>query len=97
MATILANRLVPGPLDRYLARTNYEAQQAAELGPQAATPNIWDPPDGDPGAHGPFDDRAHPRSVQAWAAERRTVLRGGAALAAAGAVAWAAARRSARP
>jgi NAD(P)-dependent dehydrogenase (short-subunit alcohol dehydrogenase family) len=96
VATILANRVAPGWLDRYLARTNYEAQQAPDLGPQASTPNLWVPPEGDPGARGAFDDRAHPRSLQVWATERRAALSGGAALAAAGAVAWAAARRSSR-
>jgi NAD(P)-dependent dehydrogenase (short-subunit alcohol dehydrogenase family) len=69
-ATILANRLAPALLDRYLARTGYGSQQT----PQAAKPgqpdNLVHPVDGssghDHGAHGAFDDRSHGRSLQLW-------------------------------
>jgi NAD(P)-dependent dehydrogenase (short-subunit alcohol dehydrogenase family) len=84
VATILANRMAPGLLDHYLARTNLEAQQAGELGPQRSTPNLWEPPAGDPGAHGPFDERSHGRSAQLWASEHRGWLAGVAAVLGAG-------------
>ena len=45
--------LVPGLLDRYLARTNYEAQQSEEPEDPDRPDNLWSPVPGDPGAHGP--------------------------------------------
>jgi NAD(P)-dependent dehydrogenase (short-subunit alcohol dehydrogenase family) len=88
-ATILANRLAPGLLDRYLAMTNVDAQQTHEPMDPRRPANLWDPVPGDPGAHGDFDATAHPRSLQTWATERRGLL----ALAGAGLVAGAAALR----
>ena len=86
VATILANRIAPGLLDRYLARTNFRAQQASRLGPQRSTPNLWEPPAEDPGVHGVFDDRSHPRSLQVWATEHRRWVVGAGALAVAAAI-----------
>jgi NAD(P)-dependent dehydrogenase (short-subunit alcohol dehydrogenase family) len=66
-ATILANRVAPALLDRYLARTGYDSQQTGEREPERPD-NLWKPVDeprgDDHGAHGEFDDRSHPRSVQ---------------------------------
>jgi NAD(P)-dependent dehydrogenase (short-subunit alcohol dehydrogenase family) len=73
VATILANRLLPGALDHYLARTNYQAQQSEEPEDPSRPDNLWKPVPGDPGAHGRFDDKAHPRSLQAWATTHRGV------------------------
>ena len=66
-ATILANRVAPALLDRYLARTGYDSQQTGE--PKPSRPdNLWEPVDeprgDDHGAHGEFDDRSHGRSAQ---------------------------------
>ena len=65
-ATVLANRVVPALLDRYLARTGYDSQQTGERQPADQPGNLWQPQDQAPGtdhgAHGEFDDRAHPRS-----------------------------------
>jgi NAD(P)-dependent dehydrogenase (short-subunit alcohol dehydrogenase family) len=66
-ATILANRVAPALLDRYLARTGYNSQQTGER--EGDRPdNLWEPVDeprgDDHGAHGEFDDRSHPRSAQ---------------------------------
>jgi NAD(P)-dependent dehydrogenase (short-subunit alcohol dehydrogenase family) len=83
VATILANRVAPGLLDRYLAATNYRAQQDPALGPQRSTPNLWEPPAGDQGTHGVLGDRSHGRSLQVWATEHRPwVAAAGAAVAA---------------
>jgi len=70
-ATILANRIAPGVLDRYLSRTGYDAQQTDEPTPADPPANLWEPVPGDPGAHGPFDAVAHPRSAQLAAATNR--------------------------
>lgn len=68
VATILGNRVAAGLLDRYLARTGYDAQQTAEPTAAGRPHNLWQPLDRaggeDFGAHGAFDDRSHPRSPQ---------------------------------
>ena len=74
VATLLANAVVPGVLDRYLARTGYSAQQTADPQPGDAPPNLWEPADGpagqDFGAHGIFDAQARSYSSQQWASQR---------------------------
>jgi NAD(P)-dependent dehydrogenase (short-subunit alcohol dehydrogenase family) len=74
VTTLVANRLVPGVLDRYLARTGYEAQQTDQPADPERPFNLWEPVDGrggrDFGAHGSFDDEAVNRSLQAWVARR---------------------------
>jgi NAD(P)-dependent dehydrogenase (short-subunit alcohol dehydrogenase family) len=86
-ATLLANQLAPGLLDRYLARTGYQGQQTSQRADPERPSNLWEPVPGDRGAHGPFDHRAHPRSAQAWTSRHHGLLAGTAALAAAGAAA----------
>jgi NAD(P)-dependent dehydrogenase (short-subunit alcohol dehydrogenase family) len=71
VATLLANKFVPGLLDRYLARTGYDSQQTGEReDDHDRSGNLWQPADGaggrDHGAHGEFDRKSHPRSVQQW-------------------------------
>jgi NAD(P)-dependent dehydrogenase (short-subunit alcohol dehydrogenase family) len=67
-ATVLANRVVPALLDRYLARTGYDSQQTGEREPLNRPDNLWQPQDElsgtDRGAHGEFDDKAHPRDSE---------------------------------
>src|SRR5207237_488144 len=84
VATILAQRLVPGLLDRYLARTNVDAQQTGEPVPPQWPDNLFAVPDRDEGAHGIFDAEAKARSAQLWAAIHRRALGAGGLLAAAG-------------
>ncbi len=91
VATILGNRVAGGLLDRYLARTNYQAQQRDQRADPGQPANLWEPAPGDPGAHGDFDAQAHPHSVQAVANRYKTAVLGAFALAAGAAVA--AARR----
>lgn len=87
MATLAANAIVPGLLDRYLARTGFSSQQTTSprKDPDAAV-NLWAPADSPGGhdytAHGSFDDHATGRSAQLWASQHH-----GALLAAGGAVA----------
>jgi NAD(P)-dependent dehydrogenase (short-subunit alcohol dehydrogenase family) len=98
-ATLLANAVAPGILDRYLARTGFSGQQTAERRDPDQPVNLWHPADGpgepDAGAHGTFDDRAHDRSAQLWASQHHGLLAaiGGGLAAAAGAAAWARRRR----
>ncbi|MDP9359085.1 MAG: SDR family oxidoreductase [Chloroflexota bacterium] len=86
---ILANKIAPGLLDRYLARTNYKAQQAERPVAPDRLDNLWAPLPGDHGAHGDFDKRAHEVSLQWWLMTHRAWLAVGAgAVGAAGAVLW---------
>jgi NAD(P)-dependent dehydrogenase (short-subunit alcohol dehydrogenase family) len=71
---IMANRLVPGLLDHYLAWTGYEAQMTPQLDPGDRPSNLWEALSGDRGAHGRFDDQAHAVAPQVWLAEHRGVL-----------------------
>ena len=67
-ATILANRLAPALLDRYLARTGYDSQQTKSREDPGRPDNLWEPVDQPPGedhgAHGEFDGKSHSRSAQ---------------------------------
>src|SRR3569833_314995 len=90
VGTLLANRIAPSLLDRYLARTGYKSQQTERRRDPGQPANLWRPADGkdghDFGAHGSFDDSAHPRSYQLWADQNRgpLAIAAGAVLAATG-------------
>ncbi|MBV9846543.1 MAG: SDR family oxidoreductase [Kutzneria sp.] len=83
VGTLLASKIVPGLLDRYLARTGYRAQQTPQPRDPDQPTNLWQPADDsageDFGAHGRFDDHAAARSPQLWAAQHRGLLAGVAA------------------
>jgi short-subunit dehydrogenase len=93
-ATLVANSVVPGALDRYLGTTGFDAQQTDQPADPGRPANLWKPVPGDRGAHGDFDPRSHPRSAQLWATTHRAWLALGA-VAGAGAAALAS-RRSRR-
>jgi short-subunit dehydrogenase len=81
---ILGNKLAPGLLDRYLARTGYDGQQTDELADPDRPHNLWTAVDDqtDHGAHGVFDHRARAWSPQLWATtHRRSLALAGAGLA----------------
>ena len=82
--TILGNRVAAGLLDRYLARTGYDGQQTEDAPRPEIGDNLWHPVEGDQGAHGDFDDRAHSHSPVTWVSMNRRAAVGavGAALAA---------------
>jgi NAD(P)-dependent dehydrogenase (short-subunit alcohol dehydrogenase family) len=76
--TIVANRVIGGLLDRYLARTGVASQQTDQSRDPEAPTNLWDPADGeygrDFGAHGPFDSTSHTHSPQQWASRHEVAL-----------------------
>jgi hypothetical protein len=82
------NAVAPGLLDRYLARTGFKAQQTGQPKDPDQPANLWEPADGgdghDFGAHGAFDQRAKPRSVQVFASQHHKALLGAGAAAVAG-------------
>lgn len=59
---ILANRIAPGLIDRYLARAGYSGQLSDEPLGDEAPANLYEPVPGDYGAHGRFDARSRGRS-----------------------------------
>jgi short-subunit dehydrogenase len=71
---ILANRIAPGLLDHYLARTGYDAQQHNGAADPNAANNLWEPAPGDYGAHGVFNEGARSRSLQLWMTKHRFPL-----------------------
>jgi NAD(P)-dependent dehydrogenase (short-subunit alcohol dehydrogenase family) len=83
VATILANKVAPALLDRYLARTGYRSQQTAQEADPGQPDNLLTPVDGinghDFGAQGVFGDRSHGRSLQLWLSQHAGVASGVAA------------------
>jgi len=61
---ILANRVAPGLLDRYLAKVGYSGQLADKPTAPDAPANLFEPVPGDYAAHGRFDDQARNRSCE---------------------------------
>lgn len=94
-ATLLANAVAPGLLDRYLARTGFSSQQTDQRRDPDQPENLWHPADDrrDYGAHGTFDQRSHAWSPQVWASQHHGLLAAAGAAVAAGTLAW----RRARP
>ena len=63
---VLGERLAPWFLDWYLGKTGYGSQMTKQpLNGGPSHDNLYEPVDGDAdrGAHGPFDDKAHSRSL----------------------------------
>jgi NAD(P)-dependent dehydrogenase (short-subunit alcohol dehydrogenase family) len=83
---IVGNKIAPGLADRYLARTGYDSQQIDEPVPPDRPDNLFEPVPGDFAAHGRFDSRAKPRSVQLWLTKHRRWLFAGALAAGLGAL-----------
>jgi hypothetical protein len=77
---IVANKIAPGLLDRYLGRTGYDSQQGEDPLPPDRPANLWQPVPGLHRAHGSFDEQAKPYSGTLWLdTHRGWVLAAGAA------------------
>jgi NAD(P)-dependent dehydrogenase (short-subunit alcohol dehydrogenase family) len=83
---IVGNKIAPGLADRYLARTGYDSQQIDEPVLPDRPDNLFEPLPGDFAAHGRFDSRAKPRSVQLWLTKHRRWFFAGALAAGLGAL-----------
>jgi short-subunit dehydrogenase len=59
---ILANKLIPGWLDHYLAKAGYDGQLTKEAAAEPEPGNLFRPVPGRFAAHGRFDDRSSDRS-----------------------------------
>ncbi len=80
--TLVANALVPGLLDRYLAIMGVRSQQTGQPANSSRPSNLWQPVDeeprgGDYGAHGDFDKRSNARSYQVWLSQHHGLVYGG--------------------
>ena len=77
-ATLAANALAPGLLDRYLGRTGFSSQQSKQRRDPDAPENLWDPADGpdgrDFGTRGAFTDRSVSSDPQLWASHHHGLL-----------------------
>ncbi|MFB7909878.1 SDR family oxidoreductase [Kitasatospora sp. NPDC056076] len=77
-ATLIANAVAPGMLDRYLARTGFSSQQDDRPQAKDHPTNLWEPADGKHGhdytAHGSFDARSTRRSPQLWASQHHATI-----------------------
>lgn len=70
---IIANRVAPAYLDRYLARTGYGSQQTDEPKDPGKPDNLMSPVPVNFGAHGRFDRRARNFSIQLWLDKNRAL------------------------
>ncbi|MGH7212009.1 MAG: SDR family oxidoreductase, partial [Acetobacteraceae bacterium] len=69
---ILANRIAPGLIDHYLAKTGYTGQLTDERSDPDAPGNLFEPVPGAYGAHGRFDAQARAGSWEVFTSRHRT-------------------------
>ena len=74
---ILANRIAPGLIDRYLAKAGYKGQLTDKRQPADAPANLYEPVAGDYGAHGRFDSVARSGSWEMFTDRHRTAFYAG--------------------
>lgn len=72
--SILGTRLLPGFLDRLLARRAYRGQHTDRPLPEDRQDNLFAPVSRDYGTHGRFDERARTFSLQEWLSRHRGVM-----------------------
>jgi hypothetical protein len=71
---IVANKFIPGIIDRILARKGYSGQHTDDPLPPGRRDNLYAPVPGDHGAHGRFDARSKPVSGQLALSMQRNTL-----------------------
>ncbi|HKT60505.1 MAG TPA: SDR family oxidoreductase, partial [Gemmatimonadales bacterium] len=71
---IVANRIAPRLLDRYLAHTGYASQQTDQPEDPSRPDNLWQTVPADVAAHGRFDAIARGTSPQIWLSRHRRAL-----------------------
>ncbi len=76
---ILANRVAPALIDKYLATAGYKGQLTDKRLPADAPANLFEPVPGDYGAHGRFDSVARTASWEMYTDRHRTAFYAGAA------------------
>lgn len=71
---ILANRIAPGLIDRYLATAGYKGQLTDEPLEPNSPGNLFEPVPGDYGAHGRFDSRSRTGSWEMFTNRHRNAF-----------------------
>jgi short-subunit dehydrogenase len=71
---ILANRIAPGLLDRYLGKVGYSSQLSNEKIGTDAPDNLFEPVPGHYGAHGRFESEAKDRSWEMFTSRHRDAV-----------------------
>ena len=71
---ILANRIAPGLIDKYLAKTGYSGQLTHEPTEPDAPGNLFEPVPGPYGAHGRFDNRSRAGSWEMFTDRHRAAF-----------------------
>lgn len=71
---ILANRIAPGLIDRYLAKSGYSGQLTDQPSDPNAPGNLFEPVAGAFGAHGRFDDEARTDSWEMFTSRHRNAV-----------------------
>ena len=77
---ILANRIAPGLIDRYLAKAGYSGQLADQPTAPNAPSNLFEPVPGDYSAHGRFDDQSRDHSWEMFTDRHKAAVLGVAAI-----------------
>lgn len=76
LASIALNKLLPGMMDKLLARNAYEQQFTAQPIPDERPDNLFHPAPSSYAAHGSFDERARRVSPGLWASMHRELIGG---------------------
>jgi short-subunit dehydrogenase len=71
---ILANRIAPGLIDKYLAKAGYNGQLTKQILPSDAPANLFKAVPGDYGAHGRFDKQSKLGSWEMYTDRHRTAF-----------------------
>lgn len=73
---IVGNKVAPGLLDHYLARTGFDSQLTSEPEDPSRSDNLYAPLDAeqDHGSHGDFNNRSRSFSMQLWSNLHRSAL-----------------------
>src|SRR6476620_3667429 len=72
--TIVGNKVAPWLVERVLAKQGYGGQQSDKPADPDRRDNLTSPPPGDPGAHGPYDQKARSSSLQTQLAKHRGLV-----------------------
>jgi NAD(P)-dependent dehydrogenase (short-subunit alcohol dehydrogenase family) len=72
--TIVGNKVAPWLVERVLAKQGFGGQQSDKPADPNRPDNLFSPPPGDAGAHGPYNGQARTSSIQLQLAKRRGTL-----------------------
>src|SRR3954454_1634694 len=72
--TIIGNKVAPWLVERVLAKQGFKGQQSDKPADPNRADNLFSPPPGDPGAHGPYDGKARKSSIQTQLAKHRGLV-----------------------